>query len=97
MDGARWNREEHCVDDQIPGELYSSVPLIHFKPQARIDRSVTNPDDYECPAYKTGARKGTLSTTGLSTNMILAVYLPCQQPKEMWVRRAAALLCQLND
>ena len=18
MDGARWNREEHCVDDQIP-------------------------------------------------------------------------------
>lgn len=95
MDGARWNRDEQSVDEQNPGELYSPVPLIHFKPTQNVERNIE--ELYECPAYKTGARKGTLSTTGLSTNMILAVWLPSQVSPQVWVRRAAALLCQLND
>lgn len=39
MDGARWNREEACVDDPLPGELYSTMPVIHFKPQADYKRN----------------------------------------------------------
>lgn len=99
VDGARWNREEQCIEDQIPGELYSTLPVIHFIPSVKKKDDDTNKDDYWCPAYKTGARRGTLSTTGLSTNMILGVWLPTsdRHSPEVWVRRAAALLCQLND
>lgn len=96
VDGARWNREEQCIDDQFPAELYSTLPVLHLKPKVKGE---VNKEDYACPCYKTGARRGTLSTTGLSTNMILTVMLPTSErhAPEVWVRRAAALLCQLSD
>lgn len=72
--------------------------MIHFKP---VKDYVSNPEEYTCPLYKTGARAGVLSTTGQSTNYILSVDIPTSaddsQPPSHWVRRAAALLCQLND
>ena len=98
MDGARYNREYKVIDEQFPAVLYDSVPLIHFKP---VKEYVPNLDEYSCPLYKTGARAGVLSTTGQSTNFILMVEIPCSleddKPPAHWVRRAAALLCQLND
>lgn len=98
MDGARYNRDQKCIDDQYPDELYDKMPLIHFKPTKDY---VPKDDEYSCPMYKTGLRRGTLSTTGQSTNYVLSVELPCPQeiyaPPAHWVRRAAAMLCQLND
>ena len=32
MDGARWDRENLCIADQNPSEMYSRMPLIWFKP-----------------------------------------------------------------
>ena len=32
MDGARWNRDLQCIDEQQPAILYDPMPLIHFKP-----------------------------------------------------------------
>lgn len=94
MDGARWNREEVMIDDQNPAELYSKMPLIHFRP--KLDH-VRDEDEYACPCYKTGKRAGVLSTTGQSTNFIIHVDLPSKMPPAFWVRKAAAMLCQLND
>ena len=74
------------------------MPLIHFKPQKDYE---AKEDEYSCPMYKTGKRQGTLSTTGQSTNFVIHVEIPCPQdfyaPPAHWIRRAAALLCQLND
>jgi len=94
MDGARWDRENQQIADQFPGEMYNKMPLIWFKPQEDYK---SDPDEYACPIYKTSVRQGMLSTTGQSTNFIVAVDVPTKENPKVWTLRAAAMLCQLND
>ena len=93
MDGARWERETQTVVDQLPGEMYDKMPIIHFKP---VEGYKPDPEEYSCPAYKTSVRAGVLSTTGQSTNFILPVELPTKEPPRFWILRATALLCMLD-
>ncbi|KAE8912648.1 hypothetical protein PF001_g16456 [Phytophthora fragariae] len=48
---------------------------------------------YSCPVYRTALRKGTLSTTGTSTNLVLAMDLPCQGEHDYFVLNGTALVC----
>ena len=50
--------------------MYDTMPVIHFNPAANFER---NKADYECPLYKTATRAGVLSTTGASSNFVVAV------------------------
>lgn len=94
MDGARWDRESSVMADQHTKVMYDNMPVLHFKPQTSF---VPDPDDYSCPLYKTSLRAGVLSTTGLSTNFVLHVAVPSKEAPAVWVARAAAMLCMLND
>ena len=94
MDGARWNREELIIDDSRPSEIYSRWPVVHFNPTKDYKTPVGH---YSAPIYKTSKRAGTLSTTGMSTNFIVAVDMPTTQDPAYFVLKGAALLCQLND
>ena len=49
---------------------------------------------YECPIYRTGARRGVLATTGHSTNFVMRVDLPIARNSapSHWTKRGAALL-----
>ena len=94
FDGARWDEEAGMIAEQFPGILYYKAPTIWFEP---IEGYKVDPEEYSCPVYKTSVRAGVLSTTGQSTNFVLSVELPSKQVPSHWVRRGAALICNLND
>lgn len=92
--GARWDSDAWKLRESRPGEMYMELPLIHFMPAAGHK---TAEWDYACPVYKTAERKGVLSTTGMSTNFVIAVELPTDVSPDVWVMFGVAALCNLTD
>lgn len=69
------------------------MPVVWLLPEEHHEK----PDKvYECPVYKTLTRAGTLSTTGHSTNYILAIEIPSQKTEPHWIKRGVALICALD-
>ncbi|XP_066123630.1 dynein axonemal heavy chain 6 [Saccopteryx bilineata] len=94
MDASRWDDNEMVIEDALPGQMNPALPVVHFEPQQNYEPS---PTLYHSPLYKTGARAGTLSTTGHSTNFVVTVLLPSKRSKDYWIAKGSALLCQLNE
>ncbi|KAH3860157.1 hypothetical protein DPMN_023048 [Dreissena polymorpha] len=94
MEACRWDMSTMTVVDSLAGEMNAELPMLHMQPEMDF-----TPDkaEYEAPLYKTSARAGTLSTTGHSTNYVVAVYLPSKFSQDYWIAKGAALLCQLNE
>uniref|UniRef100_G3ULU4 Dynein axonemal heavy chain 6 n=1 Tax=Loxodonta africana TaxID=9785 RepID=G3ULU4_LOXAF len=94
MDASRWDDKEMVIEDALPGQMNPMLPMVHFEPQQNYEPC---PTLYHSPLYKTGARAGTLSTTGHSTNFVVTVLLPSKRSKDYWIAKGSALLCQLNE
>ena len=92
--GARYNRTLRELQPPRAKEMATVLPAVHFLPVAH---RVKDEADYECPLYKTSARAGTLSTTGASTNFVIALSLPTKAPPELWIRMGVAALCALDE
>jgi dynein heavy chain len=91
MDACRWDDTTGKVADSLLGQMQSTMPVMHMLPSANF---TPPPGDYVAPVYKTSARAGVLSTTGHSTNFVVAAHLPSSQPQDYWIAKGAALLCQ---
>ena len=75
--------------------LYSPAPIIHLVPcEQSTLRSFPH---YECPLYCTPERRGVLATTGHSTNFVMDIMIPSNQPQHHWIRRGVAFLLCLAD
>jgi dynein heavy chain len=104
LEGARWNKDVHSLDDSMPKQLYTRLPMIHMNPIP--DRPKTEKGIYRLPVYKTLLRRGTLSTTGHSTNFIKWMEIPSNRPEfennlkevdqDTWIRAGVAAFCALR-
>lgn len=77
LEGARWNQTVHKLDESKPKQLYAEMPLIWFVPKR--NREVPTTGIYQLPIYKVLSRKGTLSTTGHSTNFVMYMEVPSDE------------------
>src|SRR4051812_17139718 len=74
LEGARWDENQECLVDSRPKELFTQFPVVWLKPEE--DRKSNETNTYRCPVYKTLTRRGTLSTTGHSTNFVINIDIP---------------------
>jgi dynein heavy chain len=104
MEGARWNKETQSIDDSLPKQLYTEVPVLHLSPVK--DRAPTKGGVYRCPVYKILSRRGVLATTGHSTNFIMWIELPSNRKdfmnffeetdQEVWIKAGVGAFSSLT-
>jgi len=93
MEGCRWGREEHQLMDSRPKELFTDLPSLQFIP---VKNREPNALDYRCPCYKVVSRKGTLLTTGHSTNFVLYIELATDTIVDKWIKAGVAAFLALK-
>ncbi|KTF88877.1 hypothetical protein cypCar_00027703 [Cyprinus carpio] len=94
LEGARWDSETGQLTESRPKELYTEMAVIWMVPVP--NRKPPLSGIYMCPIYKTLTRAGTLSTTGHSTNYVIAVELPTDRTQGHWIKQGVALICALD-
>eukprot|EP00981_Chlorochromonas_danica_P005554 scaffold1129_cov164-Ochromonas_danica.AAC.19 len=103
LEGARWDSAIGSINDSLPKQLYTELPVLHLSPQQ--NRPDPNRDIYRCPVYKILSRRGVLATTGHSTNFIMWIELPSNRTniinnegkadQEEWIRAGVAAFTSL--
>ena len=97
LEGARWNHERNFLDEQLPKQLSDALPIVHMFPSQALEEGPLSNGIYRCPVYRTSMRRGTLSTTGHSTNYVMMMDLPSDRPQKHWINRGVALILQLSS
>ena len=97
-EGCGFDKKGTNMVESDPRILYVLCPVIWLKPMLKTEIAEETKLDYKCPLYKTSERKGTLSTTGHSTNFVLWTAMPTdKEDTNHWVRRGVCLLCMLDE
>ena len=94
LEGARWDFDRWLLAPSELGVMYQLLPMVHFQPAINHKCSEK---DYACPVYKTSVRQGVLSTTGMSTNFVVAVEFMTDVHPDTRTLYGCAALCNLTD
>ncbi len=81
LEGARWNAELDCLEEERPKELHAPLPVMYVT--ATRSEELERVGRYECPVYLTAMRGATFVFTAL---------LKSKEPSEKWVLSGTALL-----
>ena len=90
-----WVKSKHVLGESMPKVLFDVMPAIWLKPGKKEE--LPDVPSYLCPVYKTSERRGTLSTTGHSTNFVLYVEMPTERNPGAWTEAGVAMLTTLDD
>ncbi|CAH0547855.1 unnamed protein product [Brassicogethes aeneus] len=93
VDAGRWDIDLMKLVDAKPGEISPPLVALTLVPSTHLAEK----DRYPAPLYKTSVRAGVLSTTGHSTNFVIAVLLPSNFLPAYWILKGTALLTQITD
>lgn len=74
--------------------MHEALPPVHMWPEVQHKPEAAK---YLCPVYKTSDRRGVLSTTGMSTNFVVALELNTDALPSKWVLTGCAALLNLDD
>eukprot|EP00442_Polarella_glacialis_P009317 CAMPEP_0115143604 /NCGR_PEP_ID=MMETSP0227-20121206/60896_1 /TAXON_ID=89957 /ORGANISM="Polarella glacialis, Strain CCMP 1383" /LENGTH=485 /DNA_ID=CAMNT_0002552517 /DNA_START=202 /DNA_END=1660 /DNA_ORIENTATION=+ len=112
LEGCRFDVEQtHQLEDSKPKILFTELPALWFCPVKKpkilftelpalwfcpVKNRVPCATDYRCPCYKVVSRKGTLLTTGHSTNFVLYIELPTDQSVSKWIKAGVAAFLALK-
>nr|XP_033183004.1 dynein heavy chain 6, axonemal [Bombus vancouverensis nearcticus] len=92
IDAGRWDFGSMLLVDANIGEMNPSLPVLHINPVLELPKDDSR---YVCPLYKTAVRAGVLSTTGHSTNFVVAVLLASEKEQSYWILKGTALLIEI--
>lgn len=96
LEGAIWDGNAGTLAEPRPRELYCEAPIIFMKPVADAS-SMEDMGTYECPVYRTTERRGTLTTTGHSSNFIMSMGIPSALPGSHWTLRGACMTLERDE
>ena len=83
------------IAEARPKILFAPMVVIMLKPCPQAN--LTEYQHYNCPVYRTTARRGVLATTGHSSNFVMFLRVPSDTAAKHWVARGCALVCSLSD
>jgi dynein heavy chain len=90
LEGASWDRKNHCLKEPKPMELITPLPPILFKPVEAKKKS--NKGFYTCPLYIFPIRSGTRERP----SFIIAMELKSGGfDQDFWIKRGTACLTSL--
>ena len=99
LEGSRWCRQQKLLEESHLKQLSDLMPVVRATPVLLDDPEYLRLKEiyYDCPVYKTSLRRGTLSTTGHSTNYVMGIGLPTNKPQRHWINRGVAIVLQLSE
>eukprot|EP00951_Prasinocladus_malaysianus_P035026 scaffold358040_cov37-Prasinocladus_malaysianus.AAC.1 len=95
LEGCGWDAEKRLLAESRPKVLFEPGPVIWLKP-CKLDE-LSSYQHYSCPMYRTAERRGVLATTGHSTNFVMFIRMPSNEPESHWTLRGVCMLLSLSE